>query len=80
MKKIEEGILKEKEDWRAELKAELDPMKDQIQTLHDGISEQTKNWLAKEQNILAAMQDGNQKVAEWLELEWNEREKQKEML
>lgn len=44
-------------------------MKDQIQTLHDGISEQTKNRLAKEQNILAAMQDGNQKVAEWLELE-----------
>ena len=39
MKNIEDGIQKEKEDWKIELKAELDPIKDMIQTLHDGISE-----------------------------------------
>lgn len=80
MKKIEDGVEKEREDRRAELKAELDPLKDQIKSLHDGISAQTANRLAKEQNIMAAMQDGNQKIAEWLELEWSEWEKQKEHL
>lgn len=80
MKKIEDGVEKEREDRWAELKAELDPLKDQIKSLHDGISAQTANRLAKEQNIMAAMQDGNQKIAEWLELERSEWEKQKEHL
>jgi len=38
MKKIEDGVEKEWEDRWAELKAELDPLKDQIKALHDGIT------------------------------------------
>ena len=80
MASLEAEIEQERIDRKAALKSELDPMQERLSTLNIGIETQMNDRTAAELTILASMKEGNEQIAEWLEQERQEREKQKEEL
>ncbi|CAI2378554.1 unnamed protein product [Moneuplotes crassus] len=73
---LETAIAEEKKDRRETWDRELKEIDDDFNALKQGFSDETKNRISKKRNVIQAMEEGNNKIMEWLDEERDQRHKQ----